>query len=331
MASSKSVLGESSSGRTTGDHSRLEGGAALDWPLSRNEKKSHVLRLYDRDMRAANSLLQTGDSALSALRQELQHMKAIVADPVKSSTSLCDENSNTELVEHKLATLSKVEVAKIPRRPSADSANQAAMRLQQAIAEATEALGALLGVAALEQEEEENDASDENSCRSSLIRGRARSEDAGRFQLATAQMGGLRKCRKKRLSRGGEPLRVSFADGTTVDVMPEPQEDVIRPCTMEKLCRWQPTRLECDDGDGEPEPSPEAPPTPERSPVPKKMQEHHTWQRTVSRQRSLQYRRHSDTTHERAADEAQRGRRLQCTADERLATSKAPQTAMDFI
>jgi len=47
----------------------------MDWPLSRNEKKQQLLRLYNGDVQAADSMLSSGDKALEALREELEAVR----------------------------------------------------------------------------------------------------------------------------------------------------------------------------------------------------------------------------------------------------------------
>lgn len=44
---------------------------AMDWPLSREEKKSQLLRLYSDDVKAADTMVESGNKALEALREEL--------------------------------------------------------------------------------------------------------------------------------------------------------------------------------------------------------------------------------------------------------------------
>lgn len=40
-------------------------GAHFDWPLSRDEKKHHIMQLYDRELQMAGSLLQSQEASLS--------------------------------------------------------------------------------------------------------------------------------------------------------------------------------------------------------------------------------------------------------------------------
>lgn len=43
-------------------------GASFDWPLSRDEKKHHVMQLYGKELEAAGSLLQSTEAALEEFR-----------------------------------------------------------------------------------------------------------------------------------------------------------------------------------------------------------------------------------------------------------------------
>lgn len=71
-----------------GLHAQPSAGASLDWPLSRDEKKSCVLKFYEQDVRAANRLLRSGEAALEALRQELAVVRSAggALDDVGSTT-----------------------------------------------------------------------------------------------------------------------------------------------------------------------------------------------------------------------------------------------------
>mmetsp|Transcript_965 Transcript_965/g.2947 ORF Transcript_965/g.2947 Transcript_965/m.2947 type:complete len:477 (-) Transcript_965:647-2077(-) len=60
-------------------------GQLFDWPLSHNEKKSRLLRLYDKDLQAADKLIRSGQAqiaTLHALQGELEqaaHRNAVAA------------------------------------------------------------------------------------------------------------------------------------------------------------------------------------------------------------------------------------------------------------
>lgn len=327
------------------------------------------MRLYDMDLRASNELLQSGETALNALRKELHTLKAsslVSADDPKPSRSLepvkkaeqepiftprkaeplskVINNCTNEEVVTVHADADKVVSSSVDSRheevttlcqysdTKASSNNLAAERLQRAIAEATEALSALLGAAALEHEEEDVEASWENrSCADQLPR--ARSEGANRIMM---QPGALRTSRRRRLSRGGEPLRVAFAEGEASEPTPEPERLAFNGC----------------DPDEEPEPSPEAPSTPERSPQsqPRELRApapRLSWQRNlglapVGGRRGQGYGRleYDGAPSCQDAGECARGRRrerrdrreLLAIADQvKSPRVKAPTTAMDFL
>jgi len=70
--------------------------SALDWPLSREEKKTRVLQLYDRDTRAADQLLRNGEEALDALRNELRRIRDVfpIRRDVVAKQADCDAGSD---------------------------------------------------------------------------------------------------------------------------------------------------------------------------------------------------------------------------------------------
>eukprot|EP00929_Paragymnodinium_shiwhaense_P042025 TRINITY_DN21822_c0_g1_i1.p1 TRINITY_DN21822_c0_g1~~TRINITY_DN21822_c0_g1_i1.p1 ORF type:complete len:396 (-),score=72.19 TRINITY_DN21822_c0_g1_i1:173-1360(-) len=49
--------------------------AAMDWPMSREEKKVQVMHLYHKDLQVAGGLLQSNEAALAALQAELDHLR----------------------------------------------------------------------------------------------------------------------------------------------------------------------------------------------------------------------------------------------------------------
>jgi len=291
---------------------------ALDWPLSRNEKKSHVLELYDKEVHAANSMLRSGETALQALQQELQTIKTAQgalanAGCIDDEAHSCDaEDVAVRLMPRQRQQESRISSADgrssqqqpvgddpappavSPRRRAAQSGavdtREAAERLQQAIADATDALSALLGAAALQQAEEEDiHSSDDNGSKPHI---RSRSEGAER--ISSEASSALRRGRKKRLSRGGEPLRVSFSECS--------DKVATEKCDVE-ICSKEPESprsLSPHEPNNEPEPSPEDPLTPERQPLEKplpgkrkleasprerleKSPSQQAWQRTLAR------------------------------------------------
>merc|ERR1719487_193942 len=47
----------------------------MDWPLSREEKKRHLMMLYDREEEMTDSMLMSGHAALAKLKMELETIK----------------------------------------------------------------------------------------------------------------------------------------------------------------------------------------------------------------------------------------------------------------
>lgn len=258
---------------------------ALDWPLSREEKKQHVIKLYDRDVKAADHLLKSGETALESLRHELHKLRSESKSCQHRTESFPggrdEEISGTEtsqiaapagiaesgdgssglVMDCSVFTVASRSNPGTPRPmlPPAKSTvgnegkEEAAERLRLAISEATEALGALIGAAALEQQEADDCVGDGDALRS-----RARSEGARGMAAQPA----LRTSRERRRSRGGEELRVKFdgedtSTGMGTDI---PQK------TFEQQHDPGPHGREMSPSvpDAEPEPAPEVPPSPPR-------------------------------------------------------------------
>jgi len=144
---------------------------AMDWPLSRDEKKTQILRLYNEDVRAADSMLSSGEEAMEALREEL--------DAVRQAAGLKVRNNDREVTES-------------PRRATADSEIE---RLRAAVESAAAVLRAMVPA--------EDEGSDDEECRVSR-RGRARSEGA------RSKEADLRPALRRSKSREGPKRRVSF-------------------------------------------------------------------------------------------------------------------------
>eukprot|EP00928_Gymnodinium_smaydae_P011715 TRINITY_DN14297_c0_g1_i1.p1 TRINITY_DN14297_c0_g1~~TRINITY_DN14297_c0_g1_i1.p1 ORF type:complete len:575 (-),score=145.48 TRINITY_DN14297_c0_g1_i1:142-1767(-) len=51
---------------------------SADWPLSRDEKRTRIMRLYDHDVQAADELLLSGEAALQTLRAQLDALRLAV-------------------------------------------------------------------------------------------------------------------------------------------------------------------------------------------------------------------------------------------------------------
>merc|ERR1719265_2611474 len=188
-------------GRTERSHSP----SALDWPLSREEKKTRVLQLYDRDTRAADQLLRTGEDALEALRFELRRIREVF--PTRRDIVARHIDDETELNEARSGASSPERT--VPR--PLDEANAALFRV---VSDATSVLAACL-------------ANQESPDPDEIPKPRAKSE--GQRVIHPP------KCPKKRHSRGDStPKRVSFGDEDFIPVsdgeedMPKREADVLK-------------------------------------------------------------------------------------------------------
>lgn len=72
----------------------LASGASLDWPLSREEKKSRVMQFYDRDVHAADRLLEEAHTKLMVLQEELVSARRCSSTALASSASNSTSGSN---------------------------------------------------------------------------------------------------------------------------------------------------------------------------------------------------------------------------------------------
>lgn len=143
----------------------------MDWPLSREEKKSLLIQLYDQDVEIADQLLRD-----YAQRLQAGPGSSVVKEPQPPSEQPEKETFTGEAVESL-------------RMVVANAAASAFVGF----------LGAWLGSGPAECEDCD---------KSELGRQRARSEGSRKVEPRPA----LRQTPRKRLSRGGLPLRVSFAD-----------------------------------------------------------------------------------------------------------------------
>eukprot|EP00933_Yihiella_yeosuensis_P060589 TRINITY_DN6333_c0_g1_i1.p1 TRINITY_DN6333_c0_g1~~TRINITY_DN6333_c0_g1_i1.p1 ORF type:complete len:430 (-),score=94.11 TRINITY_DN6333_c0_g1_i1:114-1403(-) len=273
----------------------------MDWPLSKEEQKKQVLKLYDRDVRAANDLLQSGEAALNALRAELRQVRTSRGTSGKKAcmTSSSAEGSADTSGED-CAILEVRNVMSQPKHPGSprltcrgsptsvadclalakitaaspegldnEEAAEAAQKLQLAIVDAAAALAALLGTnsipAALPGIEAVTDQGgpekDDGHAGYSLdLRQRARSEGAARAPPALVQG------ERRRRSRGGERLRVSFAGDDSKEAavhshklsplsrsLPESKSE----CKMLKSPESSSTGWKCEGVLDEPDPQPE--------------------------------------------------------------------------
>jgi hypothetical protein len=196
---------------------------ALDWPLSNEEKKGCLLKLYDFERTLGDQLL--------AIRHDIAMRRAATVTAgghPNQVPAACQQSSR----ESSSATLHGEMV--LPRRckrperrdPQDNFASDAVEHFQMAFASAAAALGTLLGNGSGGLWESDDDAVVEET------RPRARSEGANRSEVSFSSA--LRKPNSRRNSRGG-PLerRVSFAEST--DTADREEDD------MEPLCEPEPT------------------------------------------------------------------------------------------
>lgn len=169
----------------------------LDWPLSAEEKKGCVLRLYDKDVQAANELIRSSEEKLEAMQEQLA--KARIAD----GTPPWNLSEQITLVPE--VTLdsrsSKPMAVEQPAIVDADDTEDAADKLRATIAAATAALQAL------ENAKVKKDPPSRKSEQSNFSQGRQRSRSEGPL------VGILCKDPQRRSrgsSLGGEKRRVSF-------------------------------------------------------------------------------------------------------------------------
>jgi hypothetical protein len=147
---------------------------ALDWPLSREEKKGQLMRLYNSDVEAADVMIGSGNKALEALRDELDTLRAAAGVRKSCPTRLPDEVES-------------------PRAP-ADSTEDEVKRLHQAVENAAAVLRAILPI------QDEEDLHSPRRCR-------ARSEGAAREVASSPHRPALRRTPRQ---SGTPRRRVSF-------------------------------------------------------------------------------------------------------------------------
>ncbi|CAE7930475.1 unnamed protein product, partial [Symbiodinium necroappetens] len=142
---------------------------SLDWPLSKEEQKKRIMRLYDKDVQAANELLHSGEAALKvalkALHQKLKDSQG--EGSTASQDTTCPEQRHPGGREAVTSIRSEPEEPKTPTSPACteqteqteeaaeetpedgENAAEAAARLQHAIVDAAAALASLFGTSSL--------------------------------------------------------------------------------------------------------------------------------------------------------------------------------------
>lgn len=209
-----------------------------DWPLSKEEQKKRIIRLYDKDVKAANELVHSREAALKQAIKELKAARA-EAKKLKAQEPEIGHGRSTSrimkaaLENGKLSERPRWEHHDEPEEPTsplctddaseacetadgaddgADGAVEAAERLQTVIVDAAATLASLFGTSSLSsvlvgiaEGAEQDEAGTEKP------EGRQRAKSEGCRVIAPEPREELVD-RRRRKSRGGTPLRVSWAD-----------------------------------------------------------------------------------------------------------------------
>jgi len=169
---------------------------AMDWPLSGDEKKKQLLRLYNEDVKTADSMLSSGEKALEALRDELDAVRkaAGVGKPV--------------LTDAMLEKLS-------PRCGAAVDAE--VERLRAAVESAAAVLRAICPT---KDDPDDSELEDAGGRRRARSEGACRDSDAPPIRSAMCQT--PRRPRRRKVSFGGQPEEEPSQKGAEVqDAKPE--------------------------------------------------------------------------------------------------------------
>jgi len=155
--------------------------ALIDWPMSREEKKKQLLRLYSKDVRVADV---SREESLKALRAELESVRAA------SGMVLAPQRGGA--------------IDRGDRTPRTDELQAEVLRLTLAV----ESVAAVLRAILPGDEEADGESGQEQHRR------RARSEGTGRKMLEATSSPALKPAlsRTPRSSRCTTPRRVSFGD-----------------------------------------------------------------------------------------------------------------------
>eukprot|EP00747_Dinoflagellata_sp_TGD_P191844 gnl/TRDRNA2_/TRDRNA2_55813_c1_seq1.p1 gnl/TRDRNA2_/TRDRNA2_55813_c1~~gnl/TRDRNA2_/TRDRNA2_55813_c1_seq1.p1 ORF type:complete len:285 (-),score=55.82 gnl/TRDRNA2_/TRDRNA2_55813_c1_seq1:62-868(-) len=211
-------------GTPEADRARATAVPSLDWPLSRDEKRTRVLRLYDAEVHAADEMIQSGQLAMEKLQGELDTIKC-ASQPGAMTPDECPATADPDKEAERL-------------------------RLRQSIESATALLKGLLEQAGIEAPAADAVDGADDDCHVAP-RPRARSEGAERTEPLRSA---LRPARRRRWSRGGKQLRVSFSerpkylDGEDEPVEPEsePPDPTDRPQQApwrRPIPSWEPSEV----------------------------------------------------------------------------------------
>eukprot|EP00439_Symbiodinium_sp_Y106_P059185 s1557_g8.t1 len=213
---------------------------SLDWPLSKEEQKKRIMRLYDKDVQAANELLHSGEAALKvALKALHQKLKDSQGEGSTASQDMpCPEQRDPgvggRMAAGREAVTSIQSQPEEPRTPTSptcteqtepeaaeetqedgENAAEAAARLQHAIVDAAAALASLFGTSSLSSVLVGIAADADKDSPEECIEVRQRAKSEGARVIAPAIQ--KPEDRRRRKSRGGEPLKVSFADDEEIE------------------------------------------------------------------------------------------------------------------
>lgn len=188
---------------------------ALDWPLSREEKKSRLLYLYDQDVKVLNDAQRFDELRIEVLRTELRaaHRRGDMPfqkpsgrrslqehqELPRTASGGCPEVLMRSPQDHVRRELG-VERSADPAEGALDHLKQVFGFAKDAVDDGFAALGSLWRNAV-----QDDSGSDDGAY---PTKPRARSEGARVRELAAPA---LKKPNSRRNSRGGPPMRVSFA------------------------------------------------------------------------------------------------------------------------
>jgi len=207
--------------------------SSQDWPLSKEEQKKRIMRLYDKDVQAANEIIHsTGEAALKqAIKEVLQQELKTAREKKKKPPELRHDRSDSK----QEATLN------LPKRsdrrsrwenhehwdepPSpifTDDASEAsevdaAAQLQNVIVDAAGRLASLFGSSSLSSVLIGiAEGTDQDAAGTEKSEGRQRAKSEG-CRVVAPEVREEQVDRRRRKSRGGAPLRVSWADEVEVE------------------------------------------------------------------------------------------------------------------
>eukprot|EP00933_Yihiella_yeosuensis_P042156 TRINITY_DN36677_c0_g1_i1.p1 TRINITY_DN36677_c0_g1~~TRINITY_DN36677_c0_g1_i1.p1 ORF type:complete len:327 (-),score=83.95 TRINITY_DN36677_c0_g1_i1:123-1103(-) len=205
---------------------------SLDWPLSREEKKSRVLTLYDKDVEAAELLLRDYARKLKQAQSswvEVQKSESSDGHPDEKAIRGKGKGSNHGAIVAAVAAAALESAAK-PSTPTTTSGHIAyasepcstlARRSEEGISArdvvvesirmtvsgAAAALGALLGG---HGQDAVLDGTETPDMAEEVLPSRLRARSEGASKVTSVRPALCQTPRKRRMSRGGEPLRVKF-------------------------------------------------------------------------------------------------------------------------